>query len=176
MSIQVGDPAPQFTLPDTSGTGHSVPTGAPATVVCWTCNHCPYALAWHPRIADAARDYADRGVAFLCVNSNDAERYPDDSAAAMAERVAAEPGQWPMPYLYDESQEVAREWDAQKTPDLFVLDAEGRLAYRGAPDADWEDPSLNAEWLREALDAVLDGREPATPQTDPVGCTIKWRE
>ena len=176
MSIGIGEAVPEFTLPDTAGTAHSVPTGAPATVVCWTCNHCPYALAWHPRIAAVARDYAGQGVAFLCINSNDAVRYPDDSAAAMAERVAAEPGEWPMPYLHDESQEVAREWDALKTPDLFVIDADGRLAYRGAPDADWEDASLNAEWLREALDAVLDGRAPSPAETDPVGCSIKWRE
>ena len=176
MSIEIGQAAPQFTLPDTSGAEHSVPTGAQATVVCWTCNHCPYALAWHPRIAAVAEDYSDRGVAFLCVNSNDAVRYPDDSSEAMAARVAAEPGEWPMPYLHDESQEVAREWDAKTTPDLFVLDGEGRLAYRGAPDADWEDPSLQADWLRGALEAVLAGQDPSPAQTEPVGCSIKWRE
>jgi hypothetical protein len=176
LSIEIGQAAPQFTLPDTSGAERSVPTGAAATVVCWTCNHCPYALAWHPRIAAVARDYSDKGVAFLCVNSNDAVRYPDDSFGAMVERVGAEPGEWPMPYLHDESQEVAREWDAKTTPDLFVLDAGGNLAYRGAPDADWEDPSLQADWLRSAVDSVLDGRQPSPAQTEPVGCSIKWRE
>ena len=176
MSISIGEPAPSFDLPDTGGARHSVPTGAPATVVVWTCNHCPYALAWHPRIASVARDYADRGVTFLCVNSNDPVRYPDDSAPAMAERVATEPAEWPMPYLHDESQEGAREWDAKTTPDLFVLDADGRLAYRGAPDADWDDPGLDAEWLRAALDAVLEGQAPSPAETEPVGCSIKWKE
>ncbi len=176
MSIETGQPAPQFTLPDTAGAMHSVPTGAPATVVVWTCNHCPYALAWHPRVVAVANDYADRGVQVLCVNSNDAVRYPDDSAEAMAARVAADPGEWPMPYLYDESQEVAREWDARTTPDVYVLDAAGNLAYRGAPDADWEDPALDAAWLRGALDAVLAGQAPEPAQTEPVGCSIKWRE
>ncbi len=148
--------------------------GAPATVVYWTCNHCPYALAWHDRILDVARDYADRGVPFLAINSNDPERYPADSFEAMVDRVERE-GNWPHPYLHDESQQVAREWGAEKTPHVFVLDGEGRLAYHGAPDADYEDASQGAAWLRAALDAVLEGREPEQSRTDPVGCTIKWK-
>jgi hypothetical protein len=108
------------------------------------------------------------------VNPNDAERYPGDSFEAMKERVAADGG-WPAPYLRDESQEVAREYDARTTPDVFVLDPELRLRYRGAPDADHGDPSLNAGWLREALDAVLAGEEPARAETKPVGCSVKWK-
>jgi hypothetical protein len=84
-------------------------------------------------------------------------------------------GGWPHPYLHDESQDVAREWGAQKTPDVFVLDSELRLRYRGAPDADYDDPSQDAAWLRAALDAVLEARDPDPAQTDPVGCTIKWK-
>ena len=82
---------------------------------------------------------------------------------------------WPMPYLRDESQEVARAYGARTTPDCFVLDAEGRIAYRGAPDADYADPSHDAAWLRDALDAVLAGAEPAVAETKPVGCSIKWK-
>jgi peroxiredoxin len=171
--VRVGDAAPQFELPDTEGASHS-PTGAPATVVVFTCNHCPYALAWHDRILDAARDYAERGVRFLAVNPNDAERYPRDSLQAMRERLAAE-GPWPLPYLRDESQAVARAYDARTTPDVFVIDAGGRLRYRGAPDADYGDPALRAAWLRGALDAVLDGREPDPEETEPVGCSVKWK-
>ena len=89
---------------------------------------------------DVDRDYADRGVRFLAINSNDAERYPADSFEAMVERVEEE-GDWPHPYLHDESQEVARAWGAEKTPHVFVLDGEGRLRYHGAPDADYEDAS-----------------------------------
>jgi hypothetical protein len=141
-------------------------------VVVFTCNHCPYALAWHDRIADAARDYGD--VHFYAINPNDAERYPRDSLEAMRERVERE-GDWPMPYLRDESQEVARAYGAKTTPDLFVLDGDGALRYRGAPDLDHQDPSLNAGWLREALDAVLAGEDVARPETDPIGCSVKWK-
>jgi peroxiredoxin len=176
MALTIGDPAPKFELPDTEGTTWSVPdSGAqPATVVLFTCNHCPYALAWHDRIAETARDYADRGVRFVAINSNDAERYPRDSYEAMQQRVAAE--DWPMPYLHDATQEVARAYAAEKTPHVFVLDAAGRLSYAGAPDADYDDPALRAQWLREALDALLAGDEPGRPETRAVGCSIKWKQ
>jgi peroxiredoxin len=171
--IEIGTPAPTFSLPDTDGIAHS-PGRAPATVVVFTCNHCPYALAWHERILDVARDYADRGVRVLAINPNDAERYPRDSAQAMGERVQR--GEFDgVPYLRDETQEVARAYDAQTTPDIFVLDADGILRYRGAPDGDCDDPSQHAVYLRDALDAVLAGREPQPAETVPVGCSIKWR-
>jgi peroxiredoxin len=167
-------PAPALELPDTAGAVHTLPAAgeAPATVVFWTCNHCPYALAWHDRMVGAAHDYADRGVRFLAVNSNDPERYPADSPEAMRERVEREG--WPFPYLWDETQEAAREWGAQVTPHLFVLDSELRIRWQGAPDADHRDPSQEAAWLREALDALLSGAEPPA-STDPVGCSVKWR-
>jgi peroxiredoxin len=172
MTLAIGDSTPRFELPDTSGTAWS-PNDAGTTVVVFTCNHCPYALAWHDRIADAARDYADRGVRFLAINSNDAARHPRDSYEAMQRRVDAE--DWPMPYLHDASQEVARSYGAQTTPDVFVLDADGRLRYRGAPDSDYDDPGQRASWLRDALDALLSGTEPSRSETKPVGCSIKWR-
>lgn len=173
--FRVGEGAPGFELPDTEGGTHSLADaeGAPATVVIWTCNHCPYALAWHDRLIDVAREYSDRGVRFFAINSNDAERYPADSYEAMRERVAGE--EWPLPYLHDESQEAARAWGAQVTPHLFVLDPEHRLRYHGAPDPDYQDPSHNAAWLREALDALLAGEEPPRTETEPVGCTVKWK-
>ena len=171
MSTAVGTEAPTFSLPDTDGVEHS-PGDAPATVVVFTCNHCPYALAWHDRIADVARDYSD--VKVLAINPNDAERYPRDSFDAMRERVARDGG-WPMPYLRDESQEVARAYAAKTTPDVFVIDGGGRIVYRGAPDEDHQNPALNASWLRAALDAVLAGSEPERAETKPVGCSIKWK-
>lgn len=171
----VGEGAPGFELPDTEGRTHSLADagGAPATVVIWTCNHCPYALAWHDRLIDVGREYSDRGVRFFAINSNDAERYPADSYEAMRERVAGE--EWPLPYLHDESQEAARAWGAQVTPHVFVLDPEHRLRYNGAPDPDYQDPSHNAVWLRDALDAVLAGEAPSRSETEPVGCTVKWK-
>ncbi|HEY7453818.1 MAG TPA: thioredoxin family protein [Thermoleophilaceae bacterium] len=167
--IGIGDRAPDFSLPGTDGQEHSLE--GPAVVI-FTCNHCPYALAWHDRLADAARDYP--GVSFYAINPNNAETHPRDSFDAMRERVERE-GDWPMPYLRDESQEVARAYGAKTTPDLFVVDADGALRYRGAPDADHQDASLNAAWLREALDQLLAGEDVARPETDPVGCSVKWK-
>ncbi|HWX96974.1 MAG TPA: thioredoxin family protein [Solirubrobacteraceae bacterium] len=169
----IGEPVPGFELPDTRGEMHRLDP-APATVVVFTCNHCPYALAWHERIIAVAGDYGQKGVRMLAINPNDAERYPGDSPDAMRARV--EDGDFAdVPYLRDESQEVARAYDARTTPDVFVLDAEGILRYRGAPDGDHDDPARNAAWLRAAIDAVLEGRAPDPQETRPVGCSIKWR-
>jgi peroxiredoxin len=173
--IAIGDRAPGFELPDTEGNAHNLEQsdGAPATVVVFTCNHCPYALAWHDRIVAAAHDYGARGVRFLAINPNDAERYPGDSYEAMQERVRKE--DWPLPYLRDESQEVARAFGAKTTPDVFVLDADLALRYRGAPDPDYTEPKHDAKWLRDALDQVLAGAEPSPAETEPVGCSVKWK-
>lgn len=174
--LSLGDAAPPFELPDTDGKKHEVgdPSGDRATVVYWTCNHCPYALAWHDRLLAVAREYGDQGVRFLAINSNDAKTHPDDSLAAMKERVKTE-GNWPHPYLHDESQEVAKAYGAQKTPELFVFDAGMALRYHGAPDADYEDPSQEAAWLRAAIDDLLGGRQVEMAESEPVGCTIKWK-
>lgn len=176
MTLAIGAVAPDFELPDTTGTMWSVAhsDSAPATAVVFTCNHCPYALAWQDRIADVARDYAARGVRVLAINANDAGRYPRDSLDAMRERLSRE--DWPLPYLHDATQEVARAYGAKVTPDVFVLDADRRLRYRGAPDSDYDDPGAGARWLRDALDAVLAGDEPARAETKPVGCSIKWKQ
>ena len=173
-SFGIGDPVPPFSLPDTDGVAHAVPQDpAPAaTVIAVTCNHCPHVIAWNPHIRRVAEEYGERGVRFLAINANDSERYPADSLEAMQRFVRDQ--SWPIPYLYDESQEVARAWGAKTTPDVFVTDASG-VVYRGAPDADHGDPSLNAAWLREALEDVLAGRPVARPETKPVGCSIKWR-
>jgi hypothetical protein len=171
--IAIGDQAPPFTLPDTAGSDVAFPDGR-ATVVVFTCNHCPYALAWHDRLLAVARDYGERDVRMVLVNPNDAERYPRDSFDAMRERVERD-GPWPAPYLRDESQETARAYGAKTTPDIFVLDGDGTLRYRGAPDADHMDEVQNASWLRSALDAVLDGRDVTQRETAPVGCSVKWK-
>ena len=175
MSFELGDRAPSFTLTDTEGNAHSVPAdpAPPATVLVMTCNHCPYVVAWNPRLRAAAEDYASRGVRFLAISANDPMRYPADSPEAMARFVRDQ--SWPIPYLYDETQDVARALDAEVTPHVFVLDGEHRLRYRGAPDADHQDPAQDARYLRGALDAVLRGGEPEPAETRPRGCSVKWK-
>ena len=171
----IGDPVPAFTLTDTEGTEHIVPAAQapPATVLIETCNHCPYVIAWNPRLRAVAEDYAPRGVRFLAVSSNDPTRYPADSPERMARFVREQ--RWPIPYAHDASQEVARALGAERTPHVFVLDGEQRLAYRGAPDADHEDPAQDAAWMRDALDAVLGGRPVERAETPARGCSVKWR-
>jgi peroxiredoxin len=167
------DFTPQFSLPDTDGSRHSLPKGKPA-VVFFTSNVCPFALAWHQRLLDVARDYQPRGVSFFAINSNDPDASPEDTLDLMRERYAVE--DWmSVPYLWDETQEVAVGYGAQRTPDVFVLDAAHRLRYRGIPDEDCEDESLQAGLLRDALDAVLTGHDVAPRPAIAVGCPIKWR-
>lgn len=174
MGYQVGDSVATFTLPRVDGGEVTVdPSTATATVVVFTANHCPYALAWHDRIQQVAREYAGRGVQVIQINPNNQVTHPGDSTAASAERVAA--GHFAGPYLRDEPQVLTRAWGAQRTPDIFVVNATGTLVYRGAPDADYEDESQGASYLRAALDDVLAGRPVARPETSPRGCTIKWR-
>ena len=175
-SFALGDPAPFLELQDTLGRVHGLPEAgeAPATIIFWTCNHCPYALAWHDRLMAVARDAEAQGVRVLAVNSNDAERYPADSPEEMQKRVDA--GEFSCPYLHDGDQVAARSFGALTTPDVFLLDADLYLRYRGAPDADHENPSEDAAWLRDALDCVMRGARVENPETKPVGCSIKWRD
>ena len=170
----IGDRAPAFTLEDTSGTPHQL-DGAPATVVVFTCNHCPYALAWHQRIVDVATDYAAAGVRVLAVNPNDAERYPRDSAAEMRARV--ERGEFEgVPYLRDESQQVARAYDAVCTPEFYGYDANLILRYRGRLDASRKDPIPDARReLFEAMQQIAQTGAGPDVQNPAFGCSIKWK-
>ena len=172
--LSVGDPAPLFALPDTDGALVALePAAHAASVVVFTSNGCPYARAWHDRIQAVARDSADRDVVVLQVVSNDDADHPEDSVEAMGARVAA--GDLAGPFLRDADQSVARAYGATATPEVFVIDRAGIVRYHGAPDADYDDPALDAAWVREALDDVLAGREVARPSTSPAGCSIKWR-
>ncbi|MFY9489119.1 MAG: thioredoxin family protein [Solirubrobacterales bacterium] len=172
MALSIGDHAPTFTLPGTDGADHAYGGDSVATVVVFTCNHCPYALAWEERLLQVARDYADRDVRMLAINPNDASIKPADSFEKMVERATER--SWPIPYLRDASQDVARAYGALTTPDVFVFDADDRLAYRGAPDEDYEDEAQNAKWLRAALEAVLSGDTAEPAETVSVGCSVKW--
>jgi peroxiredoxin len=175
MGYQLGDTVAAFTLPRVDGGELTVdPAAAEATVVVFTANHCPYALAWHERIQLVAREHADASVQFIQINANDEVTHPGDSTEASAKRVAA--GEFAGPYLRDTAQDLTRTWGAEKTPDVFVVDNAGTLVYRGAPDGDYDDDAQAAIYLREALAAVLTGAPVVRSQTPSVGCGIKWRQ
>lgn len=195
-SLKTGDTLIDFTLPATDGKDYNARTmlaAAKALVVVFMCNHCPYVKAWEDRINAIARDYAGQGVRMLGISANDVIAYPADSFEKMAER-AREKG-FVFPYLYDESQEVARVYGAQRTPELFIFDASGKLRYHGAPDDNYDDEArrywkrsdgasgdnqddedtIKQHYARQALDAILVGGIVTEPETPPVGCSIKWK-
>ncbi len=165
-----------FNLPGVDGKNYSPNDFADKEVlaVIFSCNHCPYVRAWEDRMIQIQRDYADKGVQLIAISSNDPEQYPDDSFPKMKER-AQEKG-FNFPYLFDETQEVARAYGAERTPEVFVFDRDRRLRYHGAIDDNYEDPNaVQRHYLREALDAILAGKDPEITETPPVGCTIKWK-
>lgn len=176
--MPIGTAAPDFTLPDTvSGEAVSLRSGRPAaaTVVMFLCNHCPYVVHIQHQIAALAAEYIRRGAAFFAINSNDIQNYPDDSPDNM-KRVAAQVG-YSFPYLFDESQEVARAYGAACTPEFFVFDANLTLAYHGQMDDSRPrtDIPVTGQDLRNALDAVLEDRPVAGIQKPGIGCGIKWK-
>lgn len=176
--MALGTKAPPFQLRDT--VSDKVLTldelkGDNATVVMFICNHCPYVIHVNEQLVALAADYIPRGVGFIAISSNDAEAYPQDGPEKMKE--TALQLNYPFPYLYDESQEVARLYDAACTPDLYLFDKEMKLVYRGRLDASRpksELPVTGAD-LRAAIDAVLDGRQVNEVQYPSGGCNIKWK-
>ena len=175
MTIALTDSVPAFALPGTDGNTHSLADYADAAVlvVIQTCNHCPYAQAWEGRISAIQSDYAGRGVRVVAINSNDGASYPEDSFPEMVARAAAHA--YTFDYLYDEDQSVARALGAERTPEVYVFDADRRLAYHGAVDDNRDDEAVSAHYLRDALDAVLAGEAPFPSETPAVGCSVKWR-
>lgn len=177
--MPLGTPAPDFALPDTvSGRTMSLADvrGDAATVVMFICNHCPYVKHVNPELVRMANDYLDRGVGLVAISANDVDNYPDDSPDKM-KQVAAEQG-YPFPYLYDETQSVAKAYDAACTPDFFVFDGDLKCAYRGQLDDSrpGNDKPVTGADLRAALDAVLNGESiPEDAQTPSQGCSIKWK-
>jgi len=173
--VSVVQTAPAFDLPGVDGRNHSLDefADAPVLVLVQSCNHCPYVLAWEDRINALAREHADRGVRIVAISSNDAEAYPDDSFERMIEH--ARGAGYVFDYLYDESQEVARALGSERTPECFVYDADRRLVYHGAVDDNREEAQVTRHYLRDAIEAALAGEAPPVTDTQPVGCTVKWR-
>jgi peroxiredoxin len=173
----LGMPAPDFRLPDTSGKLVSLSdfAKAPALLVVFMCNHCPFVKHIRAGLAQFARDYQPRGLAMVGINSNDVASYPEDSPAKMAEEVKA--AGYTFPYLYDETQAVAKAYHAACTPDFFLFDRDRRLVYRGQFDDSRPSngrPVTGAD-LRAAADAVLAGRPVPAEQKASIGCNIKWK-
>ena len=172
--LTVGGSAPIFTLPDARGGELTLdPSAARATVVVFTANGCPYAMAWHDRIQQAGRDYAARDVTVIQVVANDEASHPEDSLESMRRRTGN--GEVAGPYLRDASQEAVTAYGATATPEVFVIDQAGTVRYHGAPDADHDDPAQDARWIRDALDDLLAGHPVRRPSTSPAGCSVKWR-
>ncbi|HBA85298.1 MAG TPA: thioredoxin family protein [Verrucomicrobia bacterium] len=177
-TLNIGKRAPTFKdLSGTDGKTYSLDSfkDHPIVAISFTCNHCPYAQAYEARFITLAKEYQPKGIAFIAINSNDAEAYPDDSFEKMKERAAQR--KFPFPYLRDESQEVAKAFGAVCTPHLFVLNAERNLAYEGRIDDNWKDLSaVKSHDLKHALDELLAGQPVRTPRTNPLGCSIKWKD
>lgn len=175
--LPLGTPAPDFSLPDTTGRTVSLAdlAGSRALLVAFICNHCPYVKHVAAGLAQLARDYQPRGVTVVGINSNDAAGYPDDSPAKMRDEVALRG--YTFPYLFDESQAVAKAYRAACTPDFYVFDSQRRLVYRGQLDSSRPENGVpvTGEDLRRALDAVLAGQAPPAEQRPSIGCNIKWK-
>jgi peroxiredoxin len=175
--LPLGTAAPGVRLPDTDDGTVSLDDfkGAPALLVIFLCNHCPYVKHVSHELAQLCKDYQAKGVAIVGISSNDVTTHPDDSPKLMA-REKAEVG-YPFPYLYDETQAVARAYQAACTPDFFVFDHSQKLAYRGQMDASRPGNSIlvTGKDLRGALDALLAGRTPEVDQRPSMGCNIKWK-
>lgn len=175
--LDLGTRAPDFTLPDARGNPVALAefAGAPATVVVFLCNHCPYVRHLKAALAEFAHEYAAREVAVVGINPNDAEAHPEDGPDAML-RDVAEFG-YAFPYLIDAAQQVARAYRAACTPDFYVFDADLRLVYRGRFDDSRPDNGVpvTGRDLRAAVDTVLAGQAPAGEQKPSLGCNVKWK-
>lgn len=175
--LPLGTSAPDFSLPDTAGRTVSLADFAdsPALLVIFMCNHCPYVQHVADGLAKLAKDYQNRGVAVVGINSNDTATHPDDSPAKMADEVRQRG--YTFPYLFDETQQVAKAYRAACTPDFFLFNSQRKLVYRGQMDDSRPQSGVpvTGQDLCRALDAVLAGAPVPEPQKPSLGCNIKWK-
>ena len=176
--VALGTAAPDFALPDVT-TGRTVRladfAGSKALLVMFICRHCPFVVHVQNELAKLGRDYAKRGIGIVAISSNDAVSHPDDAPKSLAEQ-ARQVG-FTFPYLYDEQQNVARQYDAACTPDFFLFDAKKELVYRGQLDDSRPNNGtpVTGRDLRAAIDAVLTGGQVTEEQIPSLGCNIKWK-
>lgn len=176
MMVPLGTAAIDFKLPGVDGEEYSLESfsGDSVLVIIFMCNHCPYVKAVIQRLIDLQQEVSDQGVRLVGINCNDAEKYPDDSFESM-KSVSKE---WGMnfPYLFDESQEIARKYNAVCTPDIYVYGEERKLLYRGRIDDNWEKPDqVTQRSLKQAIDCILAGQKVSEEQIPSMGCSIKWK-
>lgn len=176
MALQIGQTAKDFG-PLKAADGKAYGLGdfkEKILVIIFSCNHCPYVVAYEDRIIAFQDDYASKGVKVAAINSNDSVKYPDDSFEKMAAR--AKDKKFNFTYLHDADQSVARAFGATNTPHVFVLDEKRALRYVGRIDDSWDRPEKAKQHdLRNAVDALLSGKEPKPASTLPVGCSVKWK-
>jgi peroxiredoxin len=175
LSLPLGSPAPEFSLPCVDGRRHSLAdySEAELLVLIQSCNHCPYVQAWEGRIDAVTSDYAQRGVRVVAICSNDAATHPDDAFPEMVAR--ARDRRFSFDYLHDEDQALALALGATRTPEVFVFDRDRALAYHGAVDDNHDEGAVSDRYLRDALDSLLADEPPRVSETQPVGCFVKWR-
>lgn len=175
FTLQLGQSAPDFTLPATDGKTYSLAdfADAKALVVFFTCNHCPYVVGSDEVTRATAERFADQGVVFVGINSNSVNTYVEDGFPQMVERMAEK--RFPWTYLHDESQDVARAYGALRTPHFFVFDQDRRLVYTGrGVDSPRDTAKMRVNDLANALEDHLAGRPLRVAKTNPVGCNVKW--
>ncbi len=178
MGLKIGDPAPDFSLPGVDGNTHSLGSFAlkKILVVVFTCNHCPYAQAYEDRLSDLAKFYSVQGVQFVAINPNDASTHPQDSFPEMVKR--AKKKGFPFPYLRDESQDIAKAYGAEVTPEAFVFDKNRALCYRGRIDDNWRSrEKVKDESLKIAISTLLAGSRLSSEVAEmpALGCSVKWK-
>jgi peroxiredoxin len=176
FTLSLGSKAPNFDLPGTDGKAYSLGSfkDAKVLVVAFWCNHCPFVIGSEDRLNRFVADYAPKGVAVVAINSNETEHHPTDSMEHMKQRVK-EKG-FKFPYLRDDTQEIALAYGALRTPHFYVFDSQRKLRYTGRMDDQPRTPGKETTHeLRDAVDAVLAGKEPKVALTNPVGCNVKWK-
>jgi len=175
--LELGTPCPAFRLPEPSGASHSPEdyVGAPALLIMFICNHCPYVVHVREELARLGRDCEAWGIPMLAISSNDVEAYPADGPDRMTEEKAA--NGWSFPYLFDEDQQVAKAFHAACTPEAYLFDADRHLVYRGQLDDSRPGSQIpvTGKDLRAAIEATLAGRPVSADQTPSMGCNIKWK-
>ncbi len=174
--MQLNTLLPGFTLKGTDNKMHSPNdyTGNDAVVILFTCNHCPYARAYIGRISKLVADYEKKNIGFYAINANDVSKYPEDSFEKMIPmgKLLNLDGK----YLYDETQEVAKTFGAQRTPEAFIFNRQKQLVYHGAIDDNYENANAVRQlYVKDAIETILGGNEVAVKETKVVGCTIKWK-